>query len=251
MLRAVRPDLLVVASPHETHEALLRLALRERVHVLCEKPLCWGAADPAASAEEVARAFLAGGLHLAVNCQWPLTLPTYRALHPGVLDRAPRTFAMRLSPRSRGDEMLPDALPHALSLLHAVLPDEDARVEDASRTLLDERGEATEVRFVWRAGGAAVEASVTLCTCDRPPRPASYAFDGHEARREVDLDGYRMTFVAGATRLPLPDPMRLLVDRVLATVAAGPPERPDPAAVPGMRNLVRLCAASATAGAPR
>jgi hypothetical protein len=156
---------------------------------------------------------------------------------------------MLLSPRSRGDEMLPDALPHALSLLHAVLPDEDARVEDASRTALDDRGEATSVRFVWRAAGAAVRATVTLRTCDRPPRPASYAFDGREARRDVDLDGYRMTLVSGATRLPLPDPMPMLVDRVLEDVAGGPPRAVDPAAIPGARNLARLCAAATTAGA--
>src|SRR6185503_15210673 len=40
MLAAVRPDVVVIATPTATHYALVREALEAGAHVLCEKPLC-------------------------------------------------------------------------------------------------------------------------------------------------------------------------------------------------------------------
>src|SRR6185295_15211825 len=40
MLAAVRPEVVVVATPTATHDALVREALEAGAHVLCEKPLC-------------------------------------------------------------------------------------------------------------------------------------------------------------------------------------------------------------------
>jgi predicted dehydrogenase len=45
MLAAVRPDVVVIATPTATHYALVREALEAGAHVLCEKPLCVKAED--------------------------------------------------------------------------------------------------------------------------------------------------------------------------------------------------------------
>lgn len=66
LLRATTPDLLIVATPTESHHAIAKEALLAGTHVLCEKPF--------ASNLEQARSLVAlaqqRGLHIAVNNQY-------------------------------------------------------------------------------------------------------------------------------------------------------------------------------------
>jgi predicted dehydrogenase len=232
-------DALVVASPPETHAALLERALARGLHALCEKPLCWGGADPAGEAESLARRFLDAGLTLRATCQWPFTLPAYEELHGAV--GTPRRFRMRLSPSTQGARMLVDSLSHPLSLLHAVLPDAGARVEEARVDARDD-GHA-QVRFVYRAAGRSVDCAVLLVHSDRAPRAAGYGFDGHWVERETTERPYRTEFVAQDRRVPLPDPLEQAVKDFVEGLRAGRAARVDPAAIPGQRHLGDLVAA--------
>jgi predicted dehydrogenase len=238
-------DALVIASPHATHAPYLRLALRHRLHVLCEKPLVWGMEDPGAEARTLGEAFLRAGRHLVVNAQWPFTLPGYRALHPDATP-SPERFWMRMSPRSSGFDMLLDVLPHPLSLLHAVAG--PGRIESAR---IDPRPgvpeETLDVRFAYSSGTRAVAAHVEIVRSPGQPGPAGYGFDGLAAHREVQVEGYRLSFRSGGRTVALPDPTPLLVRAFLASVALGPPAAIDPAVVPGMEHLAALCAAYAGA----
>jgi hypothetical protein len=144
---------------------------------------------------------------------------------------------MLLSPRSSGPRMLPDALPHALSLLHAVSPDGTARVEDV---VVRGGGRAWDVRFGYLAAGARVEALVEVRTCERQPRPARYGFDGLVAERIVEEPGYRLFLAAEGRRLPLPDPTPRLVRDFVSRVSSGAAGVVDPAAVPGTRLVLDL-----------
>jgi predicted dehydrogenase len=242
-------DALVIASPHASHAAYLHLALRHRLHVLCEKPLVWGMADPVAEARALGEAFVRAERHLVVNAQWPFTLPGYRALHPDV-PPSPERFWMRMSPRSSGFDMLLDVLPHPLSLLHAVAGPgriESARIDPRP----DTPEEALDVFFAYVSGAGAVRAHVEIVRGTRPPWPAGYGFDGRIAHREVQLEDYRLSFRSGERTVPLPDPTPLLVRSFLARIAAGPPTAVDPAIVPGMEQLAALCAAYAEPAWPR
>jgi predicted dehydrogenase len=62
-LLALRPDGVVVATPHTTHHDLVASALDSGVHVLVEKPMTTSAADAADLVRRAERA----GLHLAVG----------------------------------------------------------------------------------------------------------------------------------------------------------------------------------------
>jgi predicted dehydrogenase len=208
--------------------------------VLCEKPLCWDVEEAAGHADRHAGAFLAQGLHLAVNTQWPHTLEAYRALHPGILDEPPHSFSMRLSPDGVGAGMIPEAVPHALSLLQAVLPDPEALVARPGARLLRPDASALELTFDYLAGGCEVACRVTLVRGRGQPREAAFAFDGHPARRRVEMGGYRLFLEDGRRSVPLPDPVPRRVGDFLGAVASGEPPRVDPAAVPGMRMLVDL-----------
>ena len=45
MLRAAKPDAVIVATPSRFHESMVRTALEQDLHVFCEKPLCLNWAD--------------------------------------------------------------------------------------------------------------------------------------------------------------------------------------------------------------
>jgi predicted dehydrogenase len=235
-------DAVVIASPHATHEPFLRVALARGLHALCEKPLCWGGPDPAGAAQEIAEGFLSRGLHLVVNAQWPYALSAYRSLYPEALRSPPREFSMLLSPRSLGVDVLPDTLPHALSLLMAVLPDPAAEVEDASARL-EEDGDAAHVEFTYRARGWRVRATLRTRRVEAQPRPAAFGFDRREARRVVEMDGYRLFLEGAGRRVPLPDPTPLLVSEFVSRVSSAARPVADPSAVPGMRLLAAVAAA--------
>lgn len=240
LLRRERPDVLVIASPHKTHDDYLALALEEGLHVLCEKPLCWGGTDVAERARGYVQAFQERGLHLGVNAQWPFTLDTYRRLFPDALRTAPDHFWMRLSPRDAGESMIPHALPHALSLLLAVQPYADARVENAHVHLLAQDASHVEVSFDYVTGAHTVRARVDLKQSSSQPREAGYGFDGHRGRRTITPRGYRFHLEGGGARLPLPDPTPRLVTDFLARVSSSEPPVPDLNAWPGMALLQTL-----------
>lgn len=209
MLEAERLDALAILSPPESHARYLRAALASRLHALCEKPLVWGSAAPADEARELVRGFETAGLLLAENCQWPCTLDAYAALHPDALEPPVRRFEMRLSPASEGERMLVDSLSHPLSLLQALLPDSDARLESVG---FEEPGPgALSVRFDWCAAGGRTACEVRLVRSESVPREAGYGVNGRWAERLVRKSDYSMLFADGDRTVDLPDPLRVLL----------------------------------------
>lgn len=234
LLARERPDALAILSPSETHEGHLTAALEARVHVLCEKPLLWGGTGLARRAARLCEAFAAAGLLLRESCQWPHTLAAYRALHPEA--GAPERFAMRLSPAARAPrQMLGDALSHPLSLLQALTDGAAAQLADVAIAAND--GEVA-VAFAYRAGGASIPTELTLRTSDRLPREASYAVNGHWAERRIQPADYAFRFGDGTREVPVPDPLRALLQDFLAALPApGEKARPD-AAIPARMALL-------------
>lgn len=236
------PDVLVIASPAPTHDAYLELGLEAGAHVLCEKPLCWGGDDVGGRARRYAEAYRARGLHLAVNAQWPYTLDTWRRLFPAAAS-PPARFWMRLAPNSAGEAMVPDALPHVLSLLLAVAPGEAPRVEGPAIRVLDARAERIEVRFTFSTSDASIDALVELSRGREQPRVAGYGFDGLRAVRHVDTPEYRLWLEGGGSRVALPDPTPRLVEAFLSRVSSREPPEVDANAWPGTALLEAIAAA--------
>jgi predicted dehydrogenase len=241
MLDREDPDLLVVASPAETHHRILDLATDARCHVLCEKPFVWGVPDPERVARALVSHIVARGRHVGVITQWPQTLDAYATLHPGVLDRPPTRFEMELAPARGGRAMVPDAVPHALSLLRAVMPGDGADLDDVS-VEVGEGGRRAEVRFAYRTTAASCRAWVRLRQGATAPKPAAYAFDGYRVDREIGED-YAMAFVAVGRRHPFPDPLERLVQAFLRRLSSGEAARADAAAWPGTGLVARIAGA--------
>lgn len=209
MLEAERLDALAILSPPETHARYLRAALAAGLHVLCEKPLVWGGAAPAAEADELVRGFEAAGLGLVENCQWPCTLDAYAALHPDALEAPVRRFEMRLSPASEGERMLVDSLSHPLSLLQALAPDPGGSLGSVG---FEAPGPgALTVRFDWCTAGGRAACEVRLVRSESVPREAGYGVNGRWAERLVRKSDYSMLFADGDRTVDLPDPLRVLL----------------------------------------
>ncbi len=234
-------DALVIATPDTTHDHWIHRGLEARLHILCEKPLVWGRGDPAEGARIIVARAGEQQRVLRVATQWPFTLPTYETLFPGVSATA-TSFFMRLSPTAGGRDMFRVSLSHPLSLLAAVAPDIDARVVDPEVTFAD-GGREGRLQFVYRSAERELDCTVHLVQQADQPREAAYGFDDHIAHRLVDLDDYSMALEGGGHRVPMPDPMRLLVRSFLQDAAMDQPRPVDPSVETGMRHLVELMAA--------
>ena len=243
MLAEQSLDVLAICSPPEAHRAALAAALEAGVHVLCEKPLWWEAdsarrGDLAGQAESLARGFRERGRLLALNTQWPATLPAYRRLHPHAEQGGLRTFGMRLSPRgqppgegdarARAERLVIDAAPHAISLLQALAG--HGRVEEARagepRGAGDSPLAALDLQFTWASAAGRTRVRLELRQCPEQPRPAGYAINGAWADRVVELPSYAMSFAARqrpVRAVPLDDPLDAHVADFVAGVAAGRP----------------------------
>jgi hypothetical protein len=232
MLASESLDGLVILSPAETHETYLTAAADAGLHVLCEKPLVWGAEGLADRARACLEGFRSRGLLLAENCQWPYTLPAFGELHPGALSGPPRTFGMRLSPVSSGEQVLADCLPHPLSLLQERVPADGPTVDRIQYTPLTPDLKSLGVSFDYRAGSARVEVELELRNDGAFPRAASLQIDGHRADRVVQIPGYTISFSDGDRTVPVADPLtariRDFVDGLGAVVAGGNPPDPTP-----------------------
>jgi hypothetical protein len=235
-------DALVILSPAETHERYLRAALEARLHALCEKPLLWGGADVARRGRELVEGFRARGLLLEENCQWPQVLGAFRELHPDWGGRAPASVWMLLAPVGRGADALRDSLSHPLSLLQALCPDPDPRLEEIGFETVRGLPETLRVQFRYRVRGARVACSVDLVADAQVPRPAALAIDGRRAERRIRLPDYRMELADGERVVPLPDPLarHLAVFAANLRVVLGGSGPPDPA--PLARRLELLAA---------
>ncbi len=224
MLASEALDALAILSPAECHAEQLEAALRGGVDVLCEKPFVWQVPDLVGRTRELVDAIEARGRVLWENCQWPYTLPAFEALHPGALDAPPERFEMELQPASRGLRSLADSMPHPLSLLQALVPGVEARVEDVWFSTRDPQSAVQTVRFRYCCAGHQVRTEVRLEQNETPPRRAAYALDGRRARRLVSPEDYRLSFTDANRSVPVPDPLALLIADFVAALGGTPGE---------------------------
>ncbi len=231
-------DALAILSPSPTHASFLEAALERGLHVLCEKPLTWGGDDPAGAALALAEGFHERGLLLTENCQWPYALPAFEELHGEVGPL--RSFGMRLSPASRGEQMLGDALPHPLSIVQALCPDMSIQMEDIHLSSRNPDAEELVLEAWLTAGDARIPFRIELMQGETLPREATLTINGKGARRRVRTSDYALFLSDGAREVGLPDPLRSLLSRFLAdleqTLGGGPP----PSVTPIIRRAALL-----------
>ncbi len=251
-------DVLVVASPDSTHlgylEAAVQAAAGAGCHVFCEKPLWWPRDRVCPDSEAAARKtadlverFDARRRTLFVNLQWPHTLSAFGALYPGSPPPAQdlERFEMRLSPESTGAQMVVDAAPHLLSMLHRLLGDGEvlngvARYDGAGR-------EALTLRFDYRHGHGETRVTLALKRHLGQPKPAGYSINGDCVERRIGMPDYLLSLASRDRCIPMDDPLKQSVEAFLNAVRRKSSNNKR-ALVSGMTQLCRLVRLSEQAG---
>lgn len=241
-------DAVCILTPRGHHLEWVERALAAGRHVLVEKPFLWHGPDAAegpgwrARVDDLGRKFAQRGLVLAVNAQWPWTLPAFAALH-GALDETPRSLEMGLAPASEGRAMLGDALPHPLSLALALRSDLE-RLDSCSFDL-DGAARCT-VRAELSGARGTFSLRVELVGRDLGgARAAWYAVDGRRVDRCVRDRDYALFLRDGVSIVDLADPLGERLGAFLAEVegaeASGRPAReldPRPGRAAGLLEAI-------------
>jgi hypothetical protein len=197
-------DCIAICSPAAVHEAQIRAAVKNGLHIFCEKPLIWGPVGTLATATAgiVGRCF-SSGLVLHENTQWTYTLPVFWRAHGSIAQDQIKSIEVELSPPVLGPEqMLREAFAHPASLvIQATDGDslERIRVVSGSRDLTISADVTAERRRLCTL-------RVRFAYAESQPRPAAYALNGFWLRRRIG-EGYRIYFEADGVFHDCPDPL--------------------------------------------
>jgi predicted dehydrogenase len=217
MIKRERPDAVVIACPALTHYEYLTNCVKEGVHVFCEKPFVWqNKSDIDITPlllENIFETAESNNLKIAMNSQWPFSLPYYEQLCGPVHSQKVDTFFIRLSPVVSGKEMILESVPHALSILYTVLG--DGQIGNLSIQAYKEKI-ITTFHYILTAGYC--EVMIELVRTILPPRSFSYGFNGKIIHRVLDLDTYDISFKYSDEILRIRDPLELSVQDFISAV---------------------------------
>ncbi len=211
-----RPDAFVIASPAATHADYCVRAVAAGSHVLCEKPFAWDNGCDIHQVSQILDSACERGLTIGMNSQWPFVLPLYEQICGLPLAAQIESFYIKLAPLSRGRDMIPDSMPHALSILYTVLgPGLLEQVE------LHPESDSLQVLFAYVSKHGRCRVRADLVHETRQPRSFAFGFNGRIARRIIDMATYRIAFTSGDQRCEVDDPLQLSVRDFLHACSNG------------------------------
>jgi len=208
MVRAEKPDAVVIASPASTHYEYLLKCLNSGLHIFCEKPFIWPPhMDIRKMAEDIFEKARGEKLTIAMNSQWPFSIDAYEAICGKIVIQKLNTFFIRMSPPFPGREMIPESVPHALSLLYCLLG--VGEIEDLSFESDGER--EVNIKFSYLFETQACDVSIRLTFEETPLRHFSFGLNDKIVFRSLGLEDYEIYFNHGDKKLKIVDPLELSV----------------------------------------
>jgi hypothetical protein len=119
-----------------------------------------------------------------------------------------------MSPSSPGKVMIPESVPHPLSILYCGLG--AGEIQDLNFEL-DGEGEMN-IRFTYLFGTRACDVLIRLVHQKTPPREFSFGFNDKIVVRSLDLRNYEIYFNYGNKRMRIIDPLELSVKNFMEAV---------------------------------
>ena len=215
MVSAEKPDIVVIASPPSTHYDYLLKCLDWGLHIFCEKPFIWDDhTDIRKKIEDIFEKAREKRLTIAMNSQWPFSIDSYEEICGEIRIEERNNFFARMSPSSTGRVMIPESIPHPLSILYCRL---GAGEIEKLNFELDEEGEMS-VRFTYLFETRACDVLIKLGHQKTPPRDFSFGFNGKIVARSLDLNHYEIYFNYGNKKLKIMDPLELSVKNFMEAV---------------------------------
>lgn len=215
MVEKERPHAVVIASPPGTHYEYLIKSIDRGLHIFCEKPLIWPVGDePRKTVEEILKRAEKKKLTVAMNTQLPFTMVDYERLCGKIEPRDSNHFFIGLSPTFAGNEMIPDSMPHALSLLYFQFG--EGRLSNLSYEASGP--DVMDIRFKYLTERSGCEVYVKLVRKEEQPRDFQFGFNGRIVTRRLDLTNYDISFAYGDHQIKILDPLERSVNAFLEAV---------------------------------
>lgn len=214
MIEKERPDTVVIASPVPTHHEYLIKSIEAGSHVFCEKPFIWHEKDDiCGSLEDIFKKAETKNLKIAMNSQWPFSIPYYEGLC-GIIDSQKiDTFFIRLSPIGVEKEMIVESVPHALSILYYIFGKGEIINLD-----IEPHEERITIKFNYRSDIKACKVLIRLVRKEFQPRDFLFGFNDKIVKRSLDLESYDIYFNHANRTLKIVDPLDLSVQDFISSV---------------------------------
>jgi hypothetical protein len=144
---------------------------------------------------------------VAMNSQWVFALRFYEELCGQIDVKKKNQFFMLLSPFSPGKEMIPESVPHPLSLLYCSLG--EGEIRDLG---FESAGEKEMlITFTYLSGKGDCDVAIKLASKKEQPRDFQFGFNDKIVSRWIDVKNYEITFQYGAEQVKIIDPLDLSV----------------------------------------
>jgi predicted dehydrogenase len=208
MVERERPDAVVIASPSSTHYDFLVKCVDLGLDAFCEKPFLSPDLDTAKRrTENILEKAKEKRLTVAMNSQWPFALKYYKKICGEIEIKKSNRFFITLSPFTSGKEMIPEAVPHALSLLYSVL----GEGEIGNLIFESPKEEEMTIKFTYLFGKKNCEVLIKLVKREEQPREFQFGFNDRIIRRSLNLRNYDIYFNYGTRKWKIADPLDLSV----------------------------------------
>ncbi len=214
MLKNEQPDCVAIASPSETHYEYILKSIAAGSHVFCEKPFIFSKENNlSAKLDNIFEAAEKKNIKIAMNSQWPFSIPFYEQVSGPVDRQKIETFFIKMSPLCFGKEMIPEAVPHALSILYAFCG--EGRVEDIE---INSSEKDMTIELIYRAKSILCKVQIVLESKREQPRDFLFGFNGQVVKRVLDMENYDMYFCSKDKKLKINDPLELSVKNFISVV---------------------------------
>lgn len=215
MIRAEKPNAVVIASPSSTHYEYLVRCVDLGLNVFCEKPFIWcEEEDMRKKVEDIFKKAKGKELTIAMNSQWPFSVEYYEKICGKVEIKKSNQFLIHLSPFSVGKEMIPDSVPHALSLLYHLLG--AGEIENLNFESKEER--EMSIPFTYSFGIQECNVLIKLKFQESQPRDFSFGFNGKTVVRSIEGENYDIYFNDENKKVKIVDPLELSVKNFMEAV---------------------------------
>ena len=214
MIEEEKPDSVVIASPLPTHFEYLIKSVDASLNVFCEKPFIWNKNDDQQKRiDYIFQKAEGSNLKIAMNSQWPFSIPYYETLCGSIDRKKIDTFFIHLSPMVAGKEMILDSVPHALSILYFVLGE-----GKIIKTDIESYENKIIIRFIYNTNSNNCEVLINLEREERQPRSFKFGFNDKIVYRVLDLKDYDIYFKYLDKTLKVADPLELSVKDFISSV---------------------------------
>ena len=157
------------------------------------------------------------GLRVGMNSQWPFAMNAYEEMC-GKLDKKRQDrFFVLMSPFSPGKEMIPESIPHSLSLLYC--SQGEGEVRDLSVECPLER--EMLIRFTYLSKRGTCDVTIRLINQREQPREFQFGFDDQIVSRRIDLRNYEIYFQHEGREMKIVDPVALSVENFMKAAGEG------------------------------